>query len=867
MRSNKLWALVLLASCAPKAPDKIVTGQWLEARKQFVPSRLPAAGPPAASCRSELFTLDEIKREALHYEAQLESENKITGTWKHLRLQNLPVAQAKFLKAVGTKFGDLNDGAATDVSACQDAPCVVNAVYRSVDGLEGWATYLWYLKMGSVLSFKNKVFEQNDARPGVYDNKVYPLTDYLFSRDELYAFWRMSHALPTMYKTLSDLKEIHRLPRTAKFEGRSAGVCGLAYSQGYISLNDGCLSFSLTKDSGFIYEGTTHEMAHQIDYHWGKADNVNSFYYSDNGVWAGAGGWSQREYFDETTQKTVREWVSTLTDAQFVRNYARTSPVEHFADTAAYYRYEGEMTKRKVPSAIYSLLKTSIYEQQEFDSAGLMAQFKRDALQQFSGDVFRAVAKCEENVASRATDPILPAESFPFAVGLEMRRCLGGQLQDLVEQAVVESKLQHVDGCRVLRVQQRLTEYKQMIHGEFLQQTIGHIRTSRENQDYFNRLKDFYRNLDQRVLPLRMMAGCYGDVDEKQCYQNAITEMLDELIPSDMANAENLEADLRRMFLEANRFETVKAETIKVHQDFIFTQSALLSESAKKLWDECYALPLTDHDAPVSGPFRIGEAWMASSQYNCLNRSINKEARAVVGEMSFEQLGVTDGKEGKLLFDLTLPLYVKELKQLYEADMQSEQARVNRTREEATTLFDQNLKGDFAWARRPGAYLQQDCESEALKSLPADFRYHKRSEIFTPIARDYCQKLIKSADFVTWMNSQRVFIEEHLVSQYMVSLQRLSDTRVEECLEKHPINNIFQSVLNKRKCRRCYTENWEELESAAWSQAVATLSVQLTLDRSSITSRTRNRVEQIQEDVFENKCKSNSLGIRLENPF
>lgn len=867
MLKSKLWALILLASCAPKVPDTLVTGKWLASRSQFVPSRLPAAGPPAASCRSELFTLDEIKREALHYEAQLESERKLTGTWKHIRLGDLPVAQAKFLKAVGTKFGDVNDPASTDVSACQDAPCVVNAVYKSADGLEGWMIYLWYMKMGSVLSFKNKVFEQNDARGGIYGGVAYPLTDYLFSRDELYAFWRMSHALPTVYKTLTDLKEIHRVPRKADIEGRGPNTCGLAYSQGYITLNDGCLNFSLTKDSGFIYEGTTHEMAHQIDYHWGDKDNVNSFYYSDNGAWKEAGGWSLREYRDETTQRTVREWSSTLANEQFVRDYARTSPVEHFADTAAYYRYEGETTKRKIPSAVYSILKNSVYEQLEFDSAGLMSQFQKEAVQLLSADVFRAVAKCEENPASRATDPILPPENFPFAVGVEMRRCLGGQLQQLVEQAVIESKLQHVDGCRVLRAQQRLTEYKQKIQQEFLQQMVGHIRTSRENQDYFKRLREFYKNLDERVLPLRLMAGCYGDVDEKKCYQDSVTELLDELIPDDMVQAENLQADLRKMFLDANRFESVKMETIKVHQDFIFTQSALISESAQKLWDTCRALPLADHDAPVSGPLSLGEGWMASSQYNCLNSDISREVRAAVGEMSFEQLGVTNGKEGKLLYDLALPLYVKEIRTLYDADAALEADRVTKTLLEAPAIFDQKLAGDYSWARRPGSFLQSDCELEAFKALPDDFRYYKRSEAFTSAARLYCQNLLKSEAFVTWMNSQRVFVEEHLVTQFLSKLQSLSDERAQACLEKHPINNIFQSVLNKKKCRRCYMDNWQGLEDTAWNEAVASLSVQLTISRQSIMSRVTSRVGLIQDDVYENKCKSNSLGIRLENPF
>ncbi len=866
MLKNKFWFLLALAACAPQTPDKIVTGKWLEGRAQFVPSRIPAAGPPAASCRSELFTLEEVKREALHYEAQLESEQKINGTWKHLRLNQLPVAQAKFLKAVGTKFGDLTEGVVTDVSACEDAPCIVNTVYRSVDGLEGWATYLWYLKMGNVLSFKNKVFEQADARPGVYKGVSYPLTDYLFSRNELYAFWRMSHALPTVFKTIADLKEIQRVPRKSSIEGREGNTCGLAYSQGFIILNDGCLTFGLTNDNGFIYEGTTHEMAHQIDFQWGKRDNVNSFYYSDNGPWAEVGGWSMREYWDEATRKTIREWSSTLTDAQFVRSYARTSPVEHFADTAAYYRYDGENTKRKIPAPVYTLLKSSVFEQLDYDPVGLMSQFESESVKMFTNEVFQSVANCSKDATTPNTVVPLPEASFPFAVSLPERRCLASKLKGLVDQAVVEAKLQHVDGCRILRVPQRVSEFKQKIEATFLAQMIGHIRAARESEDYFNRLNEFYRNLDQKVLPLRLMAGCYGELNERECYQDAVSDLLDELIPADVIQAETMQTDLRRMFLEANRFETVKMETIKVHQDFLFTQSALISDSVHELWQTCLAVPLTDHDSPVAGPLSLGAGWMASSQYNCLNRDIAKETRSVVGGMSFDQLGVTDGKEGKLLYDLALPIYVREIKQLYEDALAAESALVTKTLEESSQLFEQKLKGDFSWARRPNS-LQSDCESEALKNLPNDFRYHKRSEVFTPRARLFCQQLLQSAEFATWMSTQQVFVEQQVLNHFVSRIQVKSDERVAECLEKYPIGNIFQSVWNKKKCRRCYLDEWEQLETVAWGEALTAANTQLPIERSTLRGRVSYRIEQIQEDVHENKCKSNSLGIRLGNPF
>jgi hypothetical protein len=303
--------------------------------------------------------------------------------------------------------------------------------------------------MGYRLSVKNYIHMQKDLA-GTYDGKAYPLDDYLFSRDELYAFWRMSHALTTPFKNLPMMKEIQRIPRKSKIEDRGIKTCGVAWSTGYVLVNDACLSFWGDQDTGFIYEGVTHELGHQIDYQFAEDIKTSGSYYSHVGRWKEIGGWSQTEYFDEERKETVQKWVSTLRNDQFVREYARTNPAEHFADTIAYYRYSGDITKRKIPTEVYEHLQKKVFDGLEYYRNGLFNQFEKDLTVLLAPEAFKAVIECEENPGGSVWTRPLDENIFPFTLDVQIRRCLREKLSSLIKRSIVEAKLNQVNGCSAL---------------------------------------------------------------------------------------------------------------------------------------------------------------------------------------------------------------------------------------------------------------------------------------------------------------------------------------------------------------------------------------------------------------------------------
>ncbi|MBY0517106.1 MAG: hypothetical protein K2P81_09370 [Bacteriovoracaceae bacterium] len=815
MNKISLVLAILFVGCSQ--PKKIVTEVWLKGRERFVADRFPAADANA-SCRSDLFKIEEVKREALYYEGQLSSAKKITGKWKHLDLSKLPLGQAKFLQAMTEKIGDLNRPDLFNYSDCSDAPCVVNKVYQSSDGLEGWTTYLWYLKMGSILTFKNKVYDQKSPTAGIYNEKSYELKDYLYSRDELYAFWRMSHALSTPYKSLPQLTEIQRIPRKSTIEDMGPMTCGLAWSTGYILLNDGCLSFAYnSKDSGFIYEGATHEMGHQIDYEWGRQQR--NTYYSQNGEWKEKGGWSIKEYVDQGSGKMVREWSSSLKDEQFVRSYAKTSPAEHFADTTAYYRYEGDLTKRKIPSDIYNLIQEKVFEKNEFNGSGLIEQFKEDVNPLLASTIFKSAVECDQNpIASPSVSP-LAADLFPFNVSIEVRKCLKERVGQIANQAVVEAKLNHVDGCETLKSTSSLADFKRSIEASITSQMVNHLKAARENQEYYKKLNAFYKNLSERAAPLRLMTECYGDLDEKSCYELGISNLIDELIPKDIINAQSMKDDLRKMFVDANKFEAVKSEMIKVHQDFIFTQSSILNESAKQLWKDCSSQFWSNQVPPIPGPFSVGEAWMVSSQFNCISFGIPDEVKSLVSRMSFEAIGVHDERESKLLFDLAIPIYTKEINRYYFQALESEALEIKKIL--AANTIEENLSSSFSWITGLGEQVRKDCDKQARSDLPGNLRYHDPAVVFDDLVSQACSNVLKSQKFNEWLESQQGMVEEHVMNSFLNVLEEKGLVAAKACSVKFPTSTLLQRLQNKKAREECLNKQWSQIVDLSWKDVLA----------------------------------------------
>jgi hypothetical protein len=203
------------------------------------------------------------------------------------------------------------------------------------------------------------------------------------------------------------------------------------------------------------------------------------------------------------------------------------------------------------------------------------------------------------------------------------------------------------------------------------------------------------------------MTSCYGQSDERKCYDDKNLEFVQLLIPEDYINDRQLIKDLQKIYLDANKFDNVRAENMKLHQDFLITQTNLIDQAAANLWDFCLSQGINNISPPIPGSFSVAEDWMVSSQFNCLNQEIPDLAKRVVSEMSFKEMRIVDNQESQLLMDLTTPTLVKELSRIYQIEQQKEAHEIKEL-----------------------------CANDGEAKLPHELRYHEVKKTIKDLCSD-----------------------------------------------------------------------------------------------------------------------------------
>lgn len=801
-----------------------VAHKWRQRQMSLAQSRWPAQDV-TPSCKGELFTVEELRREAAHYEALLEGEAKPTGNWRHLQLSELPLAQARFLQALGNRVGDLTNPASLDVSGCRDVPCIVNAVYGPGASVEGWAVYVWWLKMGSILNLTNSIYVFTPtlpiqwSTPGSYDGVAYPVASYLFSRDELYAFWRLTHMLPTVFKTITKLKMISRVPRGApRIVGYEPNTCGLASSVGYITLKDGCLELgdserTHTKDRGAFYHLVVHEMVHMLDNKFNT--RPEEVYYSLQDEWKTMGQWRLTE--TNTPAGVVRTWISGLPESAFVTGYARGNPIEHFAEVGAYYRYNGEATERAGTPEIYRKMKTMVYENDEFTPAGWIAYLRRPAEEALAPLVLQATHQCYEGNETYPGPGALSALELPVTIDENKRRCLYVSRTQLLARGLADLRISSVDACSYLRRPEREQQLSRELHDWITQQMGQHVRRVLEDEQYFQILGEFYQTISQGLVPAQMITDCYGETDERRCYEGRVNEYITEVVPADHARVTELRADLARRFLDTYPFDRVRADMIKTFQDYLATQSTVLIAGAVELWEECANVAISNEVAPRSGRFSVGTGWMNSAQYNCLNATVEESLAATIARMRFEGDTLDSEQERRILGDLAAAIYLGEIRRLYLEAKALELGTLTEARGSEAAL-SAYLVGDFSWLRAFDTDFRRQCLARALSVIPSELRYHSQAEREGLVAPS-CARVAGSAELQNHRRAHPELSTDFHTRAYLTEVERLSRERVTVCERAHPYRGLISRVRNRGRRSDCFREGWSEINQRLLSQS------------------------------------------------
>lgn len=811
-----LILLLIFMACSKESRKDFLVLDYQWKKEEVSHVRRSLASEEVPECRSDFFRKDLIQKENKILEEKLQKDQKVRGSWKHIDLSTLPTAQANFLVKFGKDLGDQNKND-YDFSSCSDVPCILNAIYESSDGLEGQVIYFWYLKMGSMLGVDNKIDEQVSTEPGIYFGKTHAFKNYLFSRDELYGFWRLAQTLPLKYQSLTNLDVIERIPKGAFFENEEEGVCGLAGNWGVIRVNDQCLSIgdSKRRGEGYFYQAVPHELSHEVDFFTAEFIKPHTSYYSHTEEWKNEGRWIIKEILDTSTGAIkLRQWDYSLEDEKFVSDYARTSPQEHFAETLSMMYASGEYSKKTIPSSTHELVQQKFFDSQLFDTKNKTAAFY-PIIDRFDVNIFKATEECLKAPGSvlknQKVEDYLKDVSSPA-----VKSCLGVKIKDFSEEITRVINREQFYGCDYSKDVQVAPKFFNELYTVIGNKINHHYQQYLQDKEYFKLFAEFYKQFETIREGQIAYMSCQGESDEVICYENAIKKQIIELMPPEFEFKETAVADLQAAYLKKFPFSVVKDQTILSYQQFVTSSQLAISEKAQSLWQLCVQKPANDEAAPVGTPFSSRTQYVVSSLMICINQNISSELEQLVSTMNSDIL-IKSEKEKKLLKSLTLPFFINTLDQELKLAVENELKQIKDYQEKKKISLSQELTADFSWAKslRNQAQLKMECQGKVNSSINMELHFHLLKDVFYQFNDELCQNIITGPEMKTYM--EKVYQSSWGAAEDYLrdSLTNKAKVKAQDCLNFYPKSAGLLASMNAKKRLSCFDDQWGYLEMLA----------------------------------------------------
>ncbi|MFP5385929.1 MAG: hypothetical protein ACLGHN_07605 [Bacteriovoracia bacterium] len=814
-----LAVVLLLTGCIQKKPETLISRWEKKVSEDNVVER-KLASSASGQCLNDIFSVETLKAEVIELERKYAHAEKVKGTWKHLNLQDLPVPQANFLKAYGDKIGDLRNPDSIDYSSCEDVPCIYNKIYEKNNDVAGYVHYLWYLKFGNMLSADNLSPVQSSKIAGEYNGKVFPLKDYLFDRKELYGLWRLSLMLRTPHTTLSYLKEVQRIPRGQRFEGKGYEMaCGLAYSQGWILLNDGCLTvYEYNKDDGFLYQAVTHELTHQVDFEQGRGSR--KFYRSHKDDYLTLAGMFLKEFVDEEG-KTQRQWEHKP-GIKLVSSYAGTSPEENFAESIAVFRVDGDKAKKNVTDEHYTFVSNDYYQNRAFHKEALIASWIQNYSSDASKAVFKAVVDCSKEPATPKSSYFKNSDfSYPVLPG--MINCIGHKAVEISNTLRAKATLYEPEGC--LRKNEKSSQdlWNSLMKDHLKISFDQYLKELSKDKEYLARIDKYYKQVSDKTIARNAYVNCFGESDEENCFQEKLrSDAFDNALTLGLPETQTKE--MAEMYVSYHSFQATREDTLKHYQIFVSSNNDMMRREADSIWEGCHSINHNDDETPTGNLFQVGSGYMISSFYNCINLNLPQTITEAVRNISVDGFKIQHPKEEVILHHFVKPQIISMLKEKYSDEKQKEEKASVEVIASDKGQVRSKLLSDFSWVTNivDQNQIMSDCKKEGYRLLPFPALYHLKSELFSSyLEKSACLNIHSTNEFNKWLSSSKEEFNEKVLSGLESKVTELAVLQAGKCLEKYPMNSVISKLRYRKQREACLMDEWPSMESKVLKEASA----------------------------------------------
>jgi hypothetical protein len=682
--------LLILWSCTKVSKEKLLINSLIISSQSEEGFTRTVASDETTQCMRSQFKVENLKREIEGLESLYTSAEKVKGFWRHVDLSHLPVPQANFLLLYGDKIGDLRDPNTIDYSSCSDLPCIFNKIYKDELREAGPVHYLWYLKFGHMLSLDNQVPKQRSKSPGVFQQKEMPLEKYLYSRDELYAFWKLTHMLDDPFLNIEGLKEIQRIPQGEIFEERDySTACGLSSGAGWIKLTDQCLQLEKNGEEGYLYFSLVHELGHQIDFAKGK-NNSNDTYRSHQEDYLNVSGFYLFEYKDEN-DFIHREW-KIKSGVQTLSPYAAENPQENFAEVIAYYRLEGEKAKKELKPKHYDFMLNEIFKKSAPQSKILLDFWLR---------------KYKPLIFKTTTDQFLDCKRSD--------NCHEQQVfENVFELITSKIKTSEPEACGLLNPKESKQFWAKLVRKTVEKLLKEHEENFSDDNDYLVQLSGIRKDQASELIGFSAFLNCFKfvDLERESCYRGEVLSEFREPV-------------LGELYLKFYPLSMIENSAGEKYNHLVRSKLQMIQSKADGVWRICTRFPINDDEPPQGEAFNLLDGYMVSSQFNCLNNHFG----ALIDEILQNFGDLEHPGEREFIIKKLKSMAQEFLKKNYEAEMKKELLAVDKISKK------ENLK--LAKMTFP---VGPDCYKTVMDNLSYYPRYHLKKDFFSELLKQYCPR-------------------------------------------------------------------------------------------------------------------------------
>jgi hypothetical protein len=727
---------------------------YSQIEKKQIQKRLPSSEESIvqekAECFNDRFTVANLKQQIKTYERLVWAKTNVSGKWKHIELKNLPFAQALLLTKYGNFIGDKRPGFETDFSDCSDVPCIFNKVYKTPNGVEGYAVYFWFLKTGALLGVDNKIYYQS-KEAGIYQDTNLELKDYLFSTKELKAFWKLSHMLAPNYFLLNRLSEIERIPKGKSIEawGRTQSItsltCGLAFSEGKILLTDGCLDLE-GRYSGDLFEAVTHELSHQMDYH-----NKS---YSSKKEWLDLSGWSEESYTDAKNESKTK-WKYTIKYDEFINYYAATAPGEQFAEHLAYYRHDYSGLKKIISTQQDEVIRTKFMSDEFYSNAGLAKIYKKNYRDYFWTAMLEDVSTCADD------------------------KCISLKNKKYWQYIQTEIKQNEPEGCSFVKDASETLKLKTELEELFIAD-LEQLLSFKNDPEKLENWRGLINNDEEFV---KIMVQCLNDKEdvEKQCYNTKVEERVDD-------------SEIVKRFKKLYPYEALRQEVNTRLSNMIDLDIPRARTHAEESVLECVQVKINYNEAYLTSSFKLGTSYAPTSIYNCLAKKY---------ELILPSIKDVDENSLKDLTSQIRAHWTTRVKELLQVKSDEDKKRLNESETQFLNITIPDLKTRTDWIKNS---IKSDClDIWALRIK--DLIFIHAGEKQPSSINSACTSLATNQDLSVKIEEDKMSKQTQKIISYKADLALHIKNQANLCVYNYPIDTTMKYLEFKTQREDCLTQN------------------------------------------------------------